>query len=205
MKKFIKYSLITVIGLAILAAIPVVYYQHKINQHPFEHVILAKVKKRGHAGISNWLADTYLKYGRYNPKGYDSGGAIPYFNFSLYLYRPRYQTQNQRVFDIAKLLLDKGADINAVDKKNGSTALHGAIQQTLPEVVDFLIKNNVDPTRPILAPGKPWHGMDASKYAKYYVEALKGDAAHGVIVKISAQVDDYMKVYLSKHPQKAAK
>jgi ankyrin repeat protein len=41
------------------------------------------------------------------------------------------------VLEAAQLLLDRGADVNAVDA-NGETAMHGAAYKNLPKVVQFL-------------------------------------------------------------------
>jgi hypothetical protein len=196
MKKLVKLLLITVLGLVVIGGGVVGYYYNKLSNLPFETIIRAKVKKHGEEQVTNWLADKYLKYGSFNAKGTVKGSPIPYFNYSLFMYQPRYHTQNQRVFYVAQLLLDQGADINAVDSKTGSTALHEAIQQTHPEVIEFLIKNNADPTIKINRPGKPWHGMDCSQYARYWAEALKGKVDYTQII---ATIDKYTKEYTEKN------
>jgi uncharacterized protein len=45
--------------------------------------------------------------------------------------------EEPEVLEAAKLLLDLGADVNAVDK-NGETAMHGAAYKNLPKVIEFL-------------------------------------------------------------------
>jgi ankyrin repeat protein len=45
--------------------------------------------------------------------------------------------------EAAKLLLDLGADINAVDN-NGETAMHGTAYQSLPRFVQLLADRNAD-------------------------------------------------------------
>ena len=45
--------------------------------------------------------------------------------------------------EAVKLLLDLGADINAVDS-NGETAMHGAAYQSLPTVVQLLADRHAD-------------------------------------------------------------
>jgi len=45
--------------------------------------------------------------------------------------------EEPEVLEAAKLLLDLGADVNAVDK-NGETAMHGAAYKNLPKVIQFL-------------------------------------------------------------------
>jgi ankyrin repeat protein len=44
------------------------------------------------------------------------------------------------VLEAAKLLLDRGADVNAVDA-NGETAMHGAAYKNLPQVIGFLAEH----------------------------------------------------------------
>ncbi|MDX1945215.1 MAG: ankyrin repeat domain-containing protein [Pirellulaceae bacterium] len=51
-------------------------------------------------------------------------------------------TEDEALVAIA-LLLDLGADINAVDK-NGETAMHGAAYQSLPKVVELLVERRAD-------------------------------------------------------------
>jgi hypothetical protein len=45
--------------------------------------------------------------------------------------------------EVVKLLLELGADINAVDE-NGETAMHGAAYQNWPQLVEFLNENGAD-------------------------------------------------------------
>jgi ankyrin repeat protein len=44
------------------------------------------------------------------------------------------------VLEAAQLLLDRGADVNAVDA-NGETAMHGAAYKNLPQAVQFLAEH----------------------------------------------------------------
>src|SRR5262245_36766181 len=48
--------------------------------------------------------------------------------------------EEPEVLEAAKLLLQLGADVNAVDD-NGETAMHGAALKNLPKVVQFLADN----------------------------------------------------------------
>ena len=48
------------------------------------------------------------------------------------------------LFRSVKLLLDRGADINAVDQ-NGDTAMHGAAYAISPQVVQLLAARGADP------------------------------------------------------------
>jgi ankyrin repeat protein len=49
----------------------------------------------------------------------------------------------EEAIEAVKLLLDNGADINAVDK-NGETAMHGAAYQSLPKLVQVLADRRAD-------------------------------------------------------------
>jgi ankyrin repeat protein len=49
----------------------------------------------------------------------------------------------EECLEAVKLLIELGADINAVDK-NGETAMHGAAYKTMPSVVKYLADNGAD-------------------------------------------------------------
>ena len=52
--------------------------------------------------------------------------------------------EENEAIDAVNLLLDKGANINAVDN-NGDTAMHGAAYNIYPQVVELLGKRGMDP------------------------------------------------------------
>src|ERR1041385_5624756 len=52
--------------------------------------------------------------------------------------------EEPEVLEAAQLLLDWGADVNAVDA-NGETAMHGAAYKNLPKVVQFLFEKGAKP------------------------------------------------------------
>ena len=52
--------------------------------------------------------------------------------------------EENEAIDAGNLLLDKGANINAVDN-NGDTAMHGAAYNIYPQVVELLGKRGADP------------------------------------------------------------
>ena len=56
--------------------------------------------------------------------------------------RGRFLTEDQAVKAV-KLLIDRGADVNAKDH-NGQTALHGAATQGWNEIVKLLVKSHAD-------------------------------------------------------------
>lgn len=49
------------------------------------------------------------------------------------------------LLDAVRLLLEQGADINAVDQ-NGETAMHGAAYKNAPQVVKLLAEKGADPS-----------------------------------------------------------
>jgi len=60
------------------------------------------------------------------------------------VYGPLYAASGKDLVDVDRDLLDHGADINAVNKFTGETALHNAVRLSCSEAVEFLLKNHIN-------------------------------------------------------------
>jgi ankyrin repeat protein len=57
---------------------------------------------------------------------------------------PLYSAAGNDRFEIVQLLLKCGANINAINKENGETALHNAVKQGREKTVKLLVMNGID-------------------------------------------------------------
>lgn len=83
-------------------------------------------------------------------------------------------------FDVAKVLLARGADPLAVDRVRGDTALHYAARAGWPKLVDLLLAHGVDVDRPSLRSGDT---------ALHYAASIGSGSVIELLVKRGAVVD----------------
>jgi len=161
----------------------------KLSDKPVAKIIRAAVKTEGLPDIDRWKAKLYLRYSDYNANATVQGSSIPLFNFCLFGYSKSKPENNDRIFEIAQLLLTKGADVNSLDSKSGRTALHEAIFFNQPKVVQFLIKNNANPNIKVDQPKSVFHGKDALDFAST-IDKMDNNIDYSKIIKLMQHYKD---------------
>ncbi|VAW79201.1 hypothetical protein MNBD_GAMMA12-422 [hydrothermal vent metagenome] len=159
------------------------YAFHVASSKPVARLIRSAIARNLYPSIPKQAIFRYLKDGKFNANGIVSQSTLPYLNFSLFGYHSRRPFQNSRVLYIAKILIAKGANVNAVDINSGRSPLHEAVLMNHPEVVKFLLKNKADPHLKVSQAKSKFHGMDALQFAIFMQEAARGEN-YNTIIKI---------------------
>jgi len=159
------------------------HYWHNLANQSLGKLIRAAVDKEGLRDVDHWAAKWYLRLGSYNSNATVRHSTLPLFNYCLFGYNKSKPENNQRVFEIATLLLGKGANINSLDIKSGRTALHEAIFFNQEQVVTFLINNRADPLVKVNQPKSVFHGHTALAFAKK-IDKMDNNIDYSAVVKL---------------------
>lgn len=157
------------------------YAFHVASSKPVGRLIRSVIAYNLYPSIPKPVIFHYLKSGKYNANGIIARSTLPYLNFSLFGYRARRPLQNNRVLHVAKILIAKGANVNAVDTNSGRSPLHEAILMNHHEVVEFLLKHNADPQIKVNQPKSKFHGMNSLQFVLFMEQAAPGESYSEII------------------------
>ncbi len=154
-----------------------------------------RVENNKYPLIAKSVSRQFLKWKNFDSNSPWQGSNTPYLNYIMFFYskidkvpigsgltrallskarkNELLAKQNRNILLVAELLIAKGTDVNSIDPKTGHTILHEAILFKQSLLVQFLVKQNVDPTIKIEKPGTKYHGMDSITYAKLKVKENK--------------------------------
>ena len=187
-----------VVVLAVLAIWITYYSQWRyLASQPIDKLILTAVHPEGFTPIKRNDALRYLQKGDFNINESVPDSSIPLINFCLYGYSTIKTDNNKRIFQVAQLLINRGANINAIDGKTGRTPLHEAIFFNQIELVKFLIKNKANPMIKVNYPKSVFHGSNALEFAKK-IDKMDKNIDYSPVIKV---VEAYQNQFLKNHTQ----
>ncbi len=164
------------------------YAFHVASSKPVARLIRSAIARNLYPSIPKQAIFRYLKEGNFDANGIVTKSTLPYLNFSLFGYHSRRPFRNSRVLYIARILIAKGANIDAVDINSGRSPLHEAILMNHPEVVSFLLKNSANPHVKVSQPKSKFHGMDALQFAIFMQEAARGENYYTIIKTLNSHL-----------------
>lgn len=161
------------------------YAYHLASAKPLGNLINAAIRRKLYPNIPTAVIFRYLKTARYDSNGHLPNSTLPYLNFSLFGYGqpPFNSSRDNRALHVAKILIARGANVNAIDANSGRSPLHEAVLMNQHEVVKFLLKHKADPMLKVIRPKSKFHGMNALEFALFMQKAAQGES-YTEIIKI---------------------
>jgi len=153
------------------------YAYHLASSKPLGNLINAAIRRKLYPNIPTAVIFRYLKSARYDSNGQLPNSTLPYLNFTLFGYGqpPFNSSRDNRALHVAKILIKRGANVNAIDANSGRSPLHEAVLMNQHEVVKFLLKHKADPMLKVKRPKSKFHGMNALEFALFMQKAAQGE------------------------------